>query len=584
MVEEKSEADRTSAEAEAVKTSGSLKEKDVESSAVAHVPRSDEEYNVTLKTWCVVLILSLSYGISFWIVPAVSACQTVTATQLGDPTAAAFYVSLHTMTVTIGFMVCGANSDLFGRRWFIVGGNIILFVGFIIGGSAKNNTAMLAAMSLIGFGAGNAQLAAFALPELLPNKWRAAAIVLADAGVYFAVVVGPVAGRLAAERGDTWRWLFYAPAIAVFFSFLGLYFFYFPPKHPRGLPFKQAFKELDYAGALLFILSTTLILVGIVYTTTLPSNDPKVIGTLVSGFGVLVAFICWETFAPLTQPLTPTHVFTRDKGRELTAPFIVGFVVTMFYYAINVIYPTMISVFFTDATTDFRYGIILTLPQNLGLCFGAGLLTIFGSKIGHWKWTLTGSVAIMVISGALLALGNPNRKGMMIAFVFLAETGFGWAQYLSIAFIQFGVPQVELGISGGLAGVSRFAGGAVVISVYTTILTNAQSTNAARLVPAAAIAAGLPPASATALLTALPLGASAIAEVPGITNEIAAAAGAAFQQSYVVGLRTTALSSLSFGVVAIVACFFCNDIGHKMDDKIEVFLENDENAEKNKYH
>jgi hypothetical protein len=133
-----------------------------------------------------------------------------------------------------------------------------------------------------------------------------------------------------------------------------------------GLPTKQAFKELDYAGAILFILSATLILVGIVYTTTLPSNDPKVIGTLASGFGCLVIFIFWESFAPLKQPLTPTHVFTRDKGRELTAPFIVGFVVTMFYYAINVIYPTMISVFFTDATTDFRYGIVLTLPQNLG--------------------------------------------------------------------------------------------------------------------------------------------------------------------------------------------------------------------------
>ena len=59
-------------------------------------------------------------------------------------------------------------------------------------------------------------------------------------------------------------------------------------------------------------------------------------------------------------------MFTRDKGRELTFPFIVGFVVTMFYYAINVIYPTMISVFFTDAMTDFKYGIVLTLPQNLG--------------------------------------------------------------------------------------------------------------------------------------------------------------------------------------------------------------------------
>ena len=72
------------------------------------------------------------------------------------------------------------------------------------------------------------------------------------------------------------------------------------------------------------------------------------------------------------------------------------------------------------------------------------------------KWTLTGSVVIMVFFGALLGLGNPDRKGMMMAFAFLSQTGFGWAQMLSITFIQFGVPQVELGVSGGLAGVSRF--------------------------------------------------------------------------------------------------------------------------------
>lgn len=243
----------------------------------------------------------------------------------------------------------------------------------------------MAACALIGFGAGNAQLAAFALPELLPNKWRHSAIVLADIGVYFAVVVGPVAGRFAGQHGEAWRWLFYAPAIAVAFSFAGLYLFYFPPKHPRGLPFDQALRELDYVGAILFISPATLILTGIVYTTTLPSSNPKVIGTLVSGFCLLVVFALYETFAPLKQPLTPTHVFTRGGGRELTAPFVAGFVVTMFYYAINVIYPTMIAVFFTNETTSFRYGIILTLPQNLGLTFGAVLLTLFGSKTGHWK-------------------------------------------------------------------------------------------------------------------------------------------------------------------------------------------------------
>lgn len=159
--DEKAEVDRASHEVS--KTS-----QDVEHANRSYLPQSDEEYNVTLKTWCVVVvsldfmctginhsqpsqILALSYGISFWIVPSLSACAAVVATQLGDPTKAAWYISLYTTTVTIAFMVCGANSDLFGRRWFIVGGNAIMFVGFIVGGSAKNNTSMMAAMSLIGF-------------------------------------------------------------------------------------------------------------------------------------------------------------------------------------------------------------------------------------------------------------------------------------------------------------------------------------------------------------------------------------------------------------------------------------------------
>ena len=32
------------------------------------------------------------------------------------------------------------------------------------------------------------------------------------------------------------------------------------------------------------------------------------------------------------------------------------------------------------------------------------------------------------------------------------------------------------------------------------------------------------------------------------------------------------------------ACICCQDIGPKMNEKIEIFLENDVNAEKNKYH
>jgi len=170
----------------------------------------------------------------------------------------------------------------------------------------------------------------------------------------------------------------------------------------------------------------------------------------------------------------------------------------------------------------------------------------------------------MVFFGALLGLGNPERKSMLMGFVFLSQMGFGWAQMLSITFIQFGVPQVELGISGGLAGVSRFAGGAIAISVYSTVLANVQVSSIKTLLPAAVTAAGLPTSSIADLAAALPLGAAALAKVPGISTSIIAAAGGAVVESYVKALRVTALSSLAFGILAIIACICCNDIGHKV--------------------
>ncbi|KAI1628444.1 fungal trichothecene efflux pump [Exophiala viscosa] len=541
----------------------------------------DEEWQFTKS---LPQILSLSYGISFWIVPTLSSVQSVIATELGDPSGSAFWIPIYTTGVTIAFMVCGANSDLFGRRWFIIGGNVLLFIGYIVMGSAKNNTAMIASCAVIGFGAGNAQLAAFALPELLPNKWRHIGVVLADLGIYFATIVGPIAGRYSVRHGGAWRWLAYGPAIAVAFSFAGLIAFYYPPKHPRGIPFKQALRELDYLGAILFIISITLILVGIIYTTVESSSSPRVIGTLVAGFVTLVVFGLWETFASLKQPLTPTRVFTRNKGRDLTAPFIAGFVVTMFFNSVNIIWPTQINVFYTNATSSFTKAIILTLPQGLGLATGSVLLSVLGSRIGHWRWSMIGSFTLMVLFGGLLAMGNPDRKALMIACVFLCEVAYGWAQYLNITYIQFGVDQVELGISGGLAGVARFGGASIAVAVYTTILVNTQSSSAASLIPPAVRAAGLPASSVAAFESALPLGAAALEKVPGITLAIIEAGGAAFQQSYVHGLRVMALSSIAFGVVGIIACCFCVDIGPKMNAKIEVFLENDKNADKNVYH
>ena len=434
-------------------------------------------------------------------------------------------------------MVCGANSDLFGRRYFILLGNILVFIGCIVGATSHSIGQSIAAHVLIGFGAGNCQLAAFALPELLPNKWRHFAVVIADGLIYFDVIVGPVASRIAIAHGDAWRWGYWGTMICIGITFFVLLFFYHPPKHPRGIPWGEAARHLDYVGIVTFSAAAAMILSGIVYVQLLPADSPTVIGLLVAGFASLVFFGVWETVMDLREPLAPTRLFTAHKGRALTAPFIVGFVVTMFYYGVNITWPTMVSVYFTGPTTPAQTVYLLSTVQGFGIFTGAMILSFGGKYFQHWKWQMGIPITGMTFFGGLLAYVTPERESLGIAFCFLTAMFYGYAQYLSIAYIQFGADQVELGIAGGLAGVARYAGGAVAVTAYQSILISVQTPYATKHVIAAAEAAGATPKVAQAVLEALPLGAAALEKVNGLTTAIATAAGAAFVESYVQGVK-----------------------------------------------
>lgn len=42
----------------------------------------------------------------------------------------------------------GANTDLLGRRWFLVGGNVFCFIGHLVVATAKSNKAVIVGMGL----------------------------------------------------------------------------------------------------------------------------------------------------------------------------------------------------------------------------------------------------------------------------------------------------------------------------------------------------------------------------------------------------------------------------------------------------
>lgn len=94
------------------------------------------------------------------------------------------------------------------------------------------------------------------------------------------------------------------------------------------MPWHVAAKGLDYVGGLLVAGGVLLTLMGIVYTTYLPSNSPYVIGPLVSGIVLLICFGVWENVSNVPYKLCPPQIFSHHRGRAFTAPFILGAIVT----------------------------------------------------------------------------------------------------------------------------------------------------------------------------------------------------------------------------------------------------------------
>ena len=429
--------------------------------AMTSFQKEENSPRVTPKTWVVVFFLSMGFGLSFWPVPVMGNIGSSLSSELQNPSASAWFVPSWTIAVTTTYMIVGANTDLIGRRWFIVGGNLLCFVGLIVLGAAKNTNAVIAGMVVTGLGSGTAQMANFALSELLPNKWRHIGVVLADAISVLASIIAPFTGRYGI-KSHTWRWNFYAVAILQGLTFLGLFAFYKPLAHPLGIPFRTAVREIDYLGMFLFTAGAVPALMGIIWTTSYASDDAHVIATLTVGFVILAFFALWETFSGTKHPLTPPEIFASSFGRDFTAPLVTVVFSNMFYYSGALIWPTMVTVFY-GKEGEWALSAVLSAVQGIAVGTGSILLAVLGGHIKHWRWQLTGSVFVMVLFGALWALGTPHNQGFMVACTFLSQTGFAWAIYLSVTVCQLGVAHRQLGVAGSLSGVARYSGGSSML-------------------------------------------------------------------------------------------------------------------------
>ncbi|EXJ78178.1 hypothetical protein A1O3_09339 [Capronia epimyces CBS 606.96] len=492
------------------------------------------------------------------------------------PDANIVWVSLvYTLTSAIGLLLFGRLSDLFGRRWFFVGGSALALVGSIVCATANSIPMLIGGETLLGFASASQLSYGFTLGELLPIKYRFLGVSYCYLFVIPFSALGPgVAYALILHTAAGWRWCYYLLIITNTICTLCWYFCYYPPTFQAkngDQTFWHKLAQLDYLGLLLYTGGLLLFLMGLSWGGSVhPWRSAYVICTMVIGLLMLVGFVLWEAWATLQEPMLPLHLF---KQRGFASAVLMVSIGASVYYAFAILWPNMVNILYSEGETTMWIG-WASCTTNAGFTLGeicGGVLAKVFKKVKYQLICATVSSAALL---AAVASCTPHTKDRAIGLIFVGTLLVGWYESISFTLTTVLVDdQTEVGTAAGLGGSARSGISTVCSVIYTVVLSNRlASTVPAQVVPAVT-AAGLPASSVASFLTALTAGTpDAYAKIPGITNAILAAGQQAYKTANADAYRTVSLTTLAFGGLAIIASLFMGEVESRMTGEVTAKL------------
>jgi EmrB/QacA subfamily drug resistance transporter len=225
-------------------------------------------------------------------------------------------VTGYTLTLAGLLLVGGALGDRYGRRRVFVLGVAWFALASLLCGLAPNAATVIAARALQGIGAALLTPSSLAIIEATFRPDDRAKAIGAWSGLGgLATAIGPfVGGWLIASV--SWRYIFLINLpLAVIVTWVCL-------RHVPETRGAMVRGHIDYAGAALVTFSLVGLCFGLTEGARLGWRSPAVVGSLVAGVALFVAFGLWERRAP--HPLLPLAVFA---SRRFTATNAVTFIV-----------------------------------------------------------------------------------------------------------------------------------------------------------------------------------------------------------------------------------------------------------------
>jgi EmrB/QacA subfamily drug resistance transporter len=481
----------------------------------------------------------------------------------------AWVTTAYLLTSTVTVPVAGKLGDLFGRKWFFVGGMVIFIAASMLSGlSNGTNELNLLGLTVPSLTVGMAELIFFRAVQgiggglMMANAFSIVGDVVAPAdrgrwqglfGAVFGVasVIGPTIGGFITDNIG-WQWVFYVnvPVGLIAIPMVSLTF-------PGVLHARSGSRSIDWLGVLTLIGAVTPILLAL--SLGGGKDFPWGSASIVTMFGLGVVFLglfLWRE-SRAAEPILPLDLF---KNRIFTLSVITVMLVGLSMFGAIINLPLFIQGVQGQSATSSGNAI-------LPLMFGSIVFSILSGQIV----SRTGKYRILAVVGQIIiAFGMFLLSTMAIdippwqtaIYMVVMGIGLGIAQPLYTLIVQNAFPPQRLGVVTSATTFFRSIGGTIGVAVFGTVVNNRfaseyQAQLPAQLKSSPQIGAFLANISPQALISpdtitairaqlqSLKLPAAQVDQtLAAITAPIKPALGAATTEAFLLGAIVLAISTL----------------------------------------
>ena len=402
----------------------------------------------------------------------------------------AWVTTAYLLTSTVTVPIAGKLGDLYGRKWFFVGGMVLFVLASALSGLSNGTEPFnLFGLTVPGLSVGMGELIAFRALQgiggglLMANAFTIVGDLVAPAdrgrwqglfGAVFGVasIIGPTIGGFITDNIG-WQWVFYVN-VPVGFIAVPMVILTFPNmvqvRHTRHV--------IDWWGAVALIAGTTPILLALSLggSKDFPWDSAAILGMFAMGLAFIGLFLWIESRA--AEPLLPLDLFrNRIFTLSVLTVLLVGF--GMFGALINL--PLFIQGVQGDSATNSGNAI-------LPLMFGSIVMSVVSGQIV----SRTGRYRILAIIGqAVAAVGLFLMSTMAVdiprwqtlIYMVVLGLGLGIAQPLYTLIVQNAFPPQRLGVVTAATTFFRSIGSTVGVAVFGTVVNNRFSSEYAARLP-----------------------------------------------------------------------------------------------------